>query len=259
MLNAIPISWISFGTLLRREIARFMIINRQTIFPQIITTSLYILIFGFSLGSQIKKIQGFSYIEFILPGLVLMSVITSSYNNASTFLFASRYDTSIQDVLLTPISYLQMVIAFTLGSMIRGLIVGLLVLATGLLLLKLSLYSVGIVALFLVLTSQIFVSFGLLVGLWAEQWDDLWTFMSYIVTPLIFLGGTFYSIQMLPTPWKWISLFNPILYMVNGFRYGIIGFHEFPIGLSLLILFSLGSLLFGLTVYLFKIGYKLKT
>ncbi|MBI3017843.1 MAG: ABC transporter permease [Deltaproteobacteria bacterium] len=259
MLNSLPISWISFGALLRREIARFMIINRQTIFPQIITTTLYILIFGFSLGSQIKHIQGFPYIEFILPGLVLMSVITSSYNNASTFLFSARYDYSIQDVLLTPLSYFQMIVAFTLGSMIRGLIVGLLVLSTGVFLLKLKIFSIGIVFLFLILTSQIFVSFGLLIGLWADQWDDLWTFISYVVTPLIFLGGTFYSIQMLPYPWKWISLFNPIFYMVNGFRYGIIGFHEFPIGLSLFILFVLGSALFTLTVYLFKIGYKLKT
>ena len=259
MLNSLPISWLSFGALLRREIARFMIINRQTIFPQIITTTLYILIFGFSLGSQIKHIQGFSYIEFILPGLVLMSVITSSYNNASTFLFSSRYDNSIQDVLLTPLSYFQMIVAFTLGSIIRGLIVGLLVLSTGVFLLKLKIFSIGIVFIFLILTSQIFVSFGLLIGLWADQWDDLWTFISYVVTPLIFLGGTFYSIQMLPYPWKWISLFNPIFYMVNGFRYGIIGFHEVPLGLSLLILLALGGALFTFTVHLFKIGYKLKT
>ncbi|HBQ20334.1 MAG TPA: ABC transporter [Deltaproteobacteria bacterium] len=251
--------WISLWTLIRREIARFMGMRNMTIFPQMISTALYIIIFGFSLGGRIKEIHGFHYIEFIFPGLVLMGVITSSYNNASNYLFMARYDTSIQDILLTPLSYLQMVFAFTIGSIIRGLIVGVLVLATGCILLKLPIYSMAATLIFLLLTSLIFASFGIITGLWAERWEDLALFINYIVTPLNFLGGIFYSIDMLPPWWRHLSLLNPIFYMVNGFRYGILGFNEIPLSISFALMSALSIFLFFWTVYLFKIGYKLKT
>lgn len=251
--------WVAFFTLARREIARFFVLKSMTIFPQLITTILYIIIFGFSLSGRIKEIHGFSYIEFIFPGLVLMGVILNSYNNAANTLFVCRYDFSIQDLLLTPLSYFQIALAYTLSSMIRGLVVGIFVLLCGKLLLNIHFFSLSILILFSLSTTMIFSSFGIMIGLWAERWDDVGLFITYIVTPLIFLGGIFYSIDMLPIWWQKVSLFNPIFFMVNGFRYGILGFQEFSLITSLLTVLSLQIVLFGWTVYLFKIGYKLKT
>ncbi len=253
------VHWIPFLTLVRREISRFLLMKSMTIFPQLITAVLYIIIFGYSLGGRIREIQGYPYIEFIFPGLVLMAVILSSYNNASTALFVARYDSSIQDILLTPLSYVQMVMAFTVASVIRGFLVGFLVLIVGDLMLHIPLYSWALTLLFFALTTLVFSSFGIIIGLWAERWEDVGLFINYIVTPLIFLGGIFYSIDMLPAFGKTISLLNPIFYMVNGFRYGILGHQEFPILLTFTIILLMAISMFATAVYLFRVGYKLKT
>lgn len=254
-----PDHWHAFFALTRREIQRFINFKSMTIFPQIVSTILYIVIFGFTLGGRITSIHGFRYIEFILPGLVLMALMMSSYSNGANFLFISRYDSSIQDVLLSPLSYFQMVLAYTLCSTIRGVLVGILVLICGMILLNLPLSSFLLSLYLLILTAQIFSSFGIIIGLWAERWDHIMLFLSYIVTPLSFLGGTFYSLDMLPSTWKIVNFLNPFYYMISSLRFGILGFEEFPMTYALLLLTCTGASLFIITVYLFKVGYKLKT
>lgn len=247
-----------FVTLLRRELRRFLILPNQTIVPPILTAVLYIMIFGFSLGSRINTIQGHPYIVYILPGLIMMGVINSGYSNSTTSLFIARYENFIQDLLVSPLSYLKMVSAYILSSMTRGLIVGTLTLAVSYVLLDVPLYAPGIMVTFLVLTAATFGAFGILVGLWAERWDHMAIFLNYLITPLVFLGGVFYDVQSLPSPWYQVSLFNPLFYMVDGFRYGMLGTSTLSPWVSGSVLVALLFLGTSLSLYLFKIGWKLR-
>lgn len=247
-----------FVTLLRRELRRFLILPNQTIVPPVLTTILYILIFGFSLGSSIKPVQGYSYITYILPGLIMMGVINSGYANSTTSLFIARYENFIQGLLVSPLSYFKMVTAYVLSSMARGLIVGILTLLVSYFFLELPLFSPVLMMFFMLLTSATFGSYGLLVGLWAERWDNIAIFLNYLITPLIFLGGVFYSVKTLPSPWREVSLCNPLFYMVDGFRYGMLGTSAvspwFSAGmLSILLVVGL-----SIALHLFRIGWKLR-
>lgn len=247
-----------FLTLLRRELKRFMILPNQTIVPPILTAVLYIIIFGYSLGSRIEPIEDFSYIVYILPGLIMLGVINSSYANSTTSLFIARYEHFIQDLLVSPLSYVKMVGAYVLSSTTRGLIVGTLTLILSYLLVQVPLFSPLLMALYMILTAATFGAYGILVGLWAERWDNIALFQNYLITPLIFLGGVFYSVETLPSPWKEISYFNPLFYMVDGFRYGMLGTSAVSPWISGSILMAL--LLAGTlsSMYLFKIGWKLR-
>lgn len=247
-----------FVTLLRRELRRFLILPNQTIVPPILTAVLYIMIFGFSLGTRINTIQGHPYIVYILPGLIMMGVINSGYSNSTTSLFIARYENFIQDLLVSPLSYLKMVSAYILSSMTRGLIVGILTLAVSYVLLDVPLYAPVIMVSFLVLTAATFGAFGILVGLWAERWDHMAIFLNYLITPLVFLGGVFYDVQSLPSPWYQVSLFNPLFYMVDGFRYGMLGTSTLSPWVSGSVLVALLFLGTSLSLYLFKIGWKLR-
>ena len=259
MLDRFPPHWIGFLSLVHREVARFMAYKSMTVFPPILTTILYIVVFGFSLGGRIQEIHTFSYIEFIIPGLVLMSVIMSAFNHSSGSIFMSKYDYSIQDVLLSPLSYFQMVMAFTLGGIIRGVLVGLLVLASGFILAHLTPHSISFTLLFLILTAQIFSSFGIWVGLWSERWDQQAFFMNFFLMPMIFLGGVFYAVNMLPPVWQFVNHLNPVYYMVSGIRYGMLNFQEVSPWTSLWIVLLSGFTLMSITIVLFRMGYKLKS
>lgn len=247
-----------FYTLLRRELRRFLSLPNQTIIPPILMTILYILIFGFSLGDRIKPIQGHSYIVYILPGLIMMGVINSSYSNSTTSLFIARYENFIQDLLVSPLSYVKMVTAYILSSMTRGMIVGLLILGVSFFMLDVVIYSPALMLLYMILTSATFGAFGILVGLWAERWDNIAIFLNYLITPLVFLGGVFYSVKSLPSPWREVSLFNPLFYMVDGFRYGMLGISYVSPLTSATVLLSLLIAGTSLSMYLFKIGWKLR-
>ncbi|MBI4040996.1 MAG: ABC transporter permease [Deltaproteobacteria bacterium] len=251
--------WAGFFSLSLREIERFLTMKSMTVFPPLISTALYIIVFGFFMGRQIVDIHGFSYIMFILPGLLLMSVTMNAFMNASSILYMARYDQTIQDVLLSPLSYFQIVSAYTVSSIVRGVLVGVLVCVAGVLLVRMPIHSPAILLLFLMISAQVFGSFGIMIGLRAEHWEHIAIYINFVVTPLTFLGGVFYSVSLLP-PWlKTLNLLNPMFYMVNGLRYGILGISEVSILGSFLITLLLGSTLLGITVYLFKIGYKLKT
>lgn len=221
------------------------------------STVLFILIFGFSLGSRIKEIEGFSYILFILPGLASMGTITNAYANTSTSLFMARMDYSIENLVAAPLSNLQLVSSFVLGGLFRGLLVGILPLLIAIPLVHLRVESWPLVILVLALTSVFFSCLGIISALWSEGWDNIATFTNFIITPFVYLGGVFYSIHMLPGFWQKISLANPIFYMVDALRHAVLGISDVTWSFSLGILAALAGGSFLFCVYLFRVGYKL--
>lgn len=249
---------IGFRTLLSREIHRFVALINQTIFPPVISSLLYILIFGYSLGSRIKEIDGFPYIQYIVPGLAMMGTITSAYSNTSTSLYVARMERYIEDILISPLSYLETALAFVLGGMIRGILVGAIILTTFSLVGGIGLNHLLYVLGFVVLVAAIFSCLGIISALRAEKMDHIMLFSNFFITPLVFLGGVFYSVKMLPGFWQEVSWFNPMLYMVNGLRYGVLGVSDVSPLFSLGLVTLLAGALFAFTVYLFRIGYKLR-
>jgi ABC-2 type transport system permease protein len=248
---------IRFKTLVVRECYRFLRLSGQTIFPPLASTILYILIFGYSLGSRIREIDGFSYILFILPGLAAMGTITNSYANTSTSLFMARMDYSIDNMVSAPLSNFQLVTSFVLGGLFRGMLVGTLPLLIAIPMTGLHVDKWPLVILVLAMTSVFFSCLGIISALWSEGWDNIATFTNFVVTPFVYLGGVFYSIHMLPGFWHKVSLANPIFYMVDALRHAVLGISDVPWTLSFGILgtLSVGSFLF--CVYLFRVGYKL--
>ncbi len=252
-------SLVPFKTLLRREVHRFLKLFSQTIIPPAITALLFILIFGYSIGSRITSIDGVSYMEYIIPGLLMMGVITSAYAHTSTSLFLMKFQGNIQEILITPMSYMEVVLAMNLGGIVRGLIVGSMILIIALLFSPITILHAFYLLFFVLLVSLIFSCAGFLTALWAENFDQLNIFITFLITPLIYLGGVFYSINMLPPFWSNVSHFNPVLYMVNGVRYGFIGLTDVPLASAVSLVVALAAVSFGLSVYLFKKGYSLKS
>jgi len=248
---------IGFYTLIGREYYRFARLSKQTVFPPVLTTLLFVLIFGFSLGSKIREIHGFSYIVFILPGLAAMGVLTNSYANTSTSLYMTRLDRSIENILAAPLSSLMIVTAFVIGGLMRGVIIGVVTLLIAYLCVPMPFPHLGWSILVIVLSSITFSSLGILSALWAESWDHIATFTNFFITPFVYLGGVFYSVQMLPPFWHRVSLFNPIFYAVDALRWGTIGVGDLPFWIPLSALSAAALLSFGACVLLFKRGYKL--
>ncbi|HET6361205.1 MAG TPA: ABC transporter permease [Gemmatimonadota bacterium] len=248
-----------FWTLTRREVGRFLVLWRQTVFPPILSALLYILIFGEALGSRIQLIDGWPYTEYILPGLAMMGVLTSAYANSSSSLFVAKHEQYINDVLIAPLSYWEVVLAYTLGAMVRGLIVGILILGVGMAVIDLPIRHPWTAMAFLVVVSALLSCAGMIMALWSESWDHVMLLLNFVITPLVFLGGVFYSIHMLPPFWRGVSLFNPIFYMINGLRYGVLGVADASPAWSLALSSVLAAGLFAWTVHLFRVGYKLKS
>ena len=246
-----------FKTLILREIYRFARLMGQTIAPPIVSTLLFILIFGFSLGSRIKQIEGFPYILFILPGLAAMGVITNSYANTSTSLFMARMDRSIENMVSSPLSPLQLVSALVIGGLMRGLIVGFLTLVIAMPIVGLKIEYWSLTFLVLSLTSIFFSCLGIISALWSEGWDQIAIFTNFVITPFIYLGGVFYSILMLPPFWQKISRFNPIFYLVDSLRFAVLGHSDVAWWFSLGFLGLCAAFSFAVCLILFKRGYKL--
>ena len=204
------INWIGFSTLTYREISRFFSVWRQTIVPGLITSGLYMIIFGLTLQKRISEIDGVSYTIYILPGLIMMNVITNALNNTASSMLQMKLLQQMQDMLITPLSNFEMALAFIIGGTLRGFINGILVLLLGMFLVQMPVEKPLLVLFLLFIVSWAFSSAGLLVGILSETWDNIATILNFFVTPLIFLGGVFYSIDMLPPFWRQISLVNPI-------------------------------------------------
>jgi ABC-2 type transport system permease protein len=252
-------NWVGFRTLLWRETGRFLVLWKQTVLPPILSSILYILIFGYSLGSRIREIEGFPYTEFLLPGLAMMGIMNAAYANSSSSLFMAKREYYLNDILIAPISYWETVLAFTAGAMARGILVGVVILATGVVLADLPWTHGFYIVAFTILVSGLLSCVGLLVGLWAQTWDNIMLASNFFITPLVFLGGVFYSIHMLPPFWKTLSHFNPLFYMINGMRYGVLGVEDASPALSLILTAALTAAAFAATVALFRTGYRLKS
>ncbi|MBI3541098.1 MAG: ABC transporter permease [Deltaproteobacteria bacterium] len=248
---------IGFLTLIEREFYRFSRLAAQTIVPPVITTLLFILIFGYSLGGKIESISGFHYIVFILPGLVGMGVITNSYSNTSTSLFMARMDRSIENVIVMPLSSFRIVMAFVIGGVTRGVVVGGVTLLVAKLMTGLPIHHLSLMIFFLLLISSVFSSLGVISALLAEDWDHLATFSTFVITPFIYLGGTFYSVTMLPGIWKKIAFFNPMFYFIDSFRWSVLGVTDLSPWLSGGVTLSFAFLSLIIAILMFRRGYKL--
>ena len=252
------INWIGFKTLTFREISRFFSVWNQTIVPGLITSGLYMIIFGLTLEKRITEINGVSYTIYILPGLIMMNVITNALNNTASSMLQMKLLQQMQDMLITPLSNFEMAIAFIIGGTVRGVINGILVLLLGIFLVQMPVEKPLLVLFLLFLVSWAFSSAGLIIGIVSETWDSIATILNFFVTPLIFLGGVFYSIDMLPPFWRSISLINPIYYVINGLRYSILNIGDTSFSISIIIT-SLMTLFFtAIAIWLFKIGYRIK-
>ncbi len=230
----------------------------QTVASPVISTSLYFVVFGAAIGSSIESIDGVSYGVFIVPGLVMLSLLTQSISNASFGIFFPRFTGTIYEVLSAPISYFEVMIGYVGAAASKSLIVGTIILLTANLFVDLEIAHPFLMVLFLVLTCISFSLFGFIIGLWANNFEKLQLIPLLVITPLVFLGGSFYSIDMLPPAWQTISLFNPVLYLISGFRWSFFEVADVSVlvSLGMISLFLLGCLL--LVWWMFKTGYRLK-
>lgn len=249
---------IGFYTMVRKDVIRIFRIWSQTILPPIITTALYFAIFGGFIGSQVQDIEGYSYMQYIMPGLVMMTLITSAYmNTVSTFYFA-KFIKNIEELLVSPMPSWVIIAGFVAGGVIRAFIVGVLVVMTSLFFTHLTIFSIGIVFAAAFLTAFLFSLAGIVNGFFAKSFDAISIIPTFVLTPLTYLGGVFYSIELLPEPWRTLSLWNPILYMVNAFRYGFLGVADTNIMLSFGVLIALTVIFFAITLWLFIKGAGFK-
>ena len=249
---------VGFWSLVRREITRFVSVFNQTILPPIISSFLYIFIFGFSIGSHLGNIHGFSYLHYLVPGLMMMYVIEGSYVNTSSSLFISRWTNYIEELLVTPLSYIEMVMAILIGGIVRVSMIAVGVWGVSLLFVQALPAHPLVMLFFLIFVSLIFSSLGMIVALFAEEFEHLSIASIFIITPLIFMGGVFNSTAMMPSALRWIAFFNPIFYMINGLRYAMLGVSDAPVWVSVAVVLVFFTFLFSATVYLFRIGFKLR-
>jgi len=215
-------NFVGFATLVKREFKRTLMIINQVVWPPVITTLLFLFIFGVGLGAAVPTMNGVRYILFLLPGLVMLNVISSSYDESSSSLFQQRFQMSIQELLIAPLSELELLLGYLVGSILRGLAIGALVIAIGLIVLHATPQN-GWVLFFMFVTSLLFSSIGMIAGLLAKTFDNLAILTTFVITPLTYVGGVFTSIHALPALIQKISLFNPMLYMIDGLRFGYIG------------------------------------
>lgn len=249
---------VAYYTIVRKEVVRFMRIWSQTLLPPLITQSLYFIIFGTFIGSQVRDINGVSYMAFIVPGLVMMAVINSSFQNVVGSFFSTKFMHNVDELLVSPTPSWIVVAGYVTGGALRGLLVGLIVFGVSIFFTQPVIHNMAIITLFIVLTSIVFSLGGFVNALFAKKFDDISIFPTFILIPLIYFGGVFYSIQDLPEIWQSISRFNPILYMVDGFRYGFHGFSDVNLSLSVAILIGFTMLLTMVSLYLMKKGIGLK-
>lgn len=253
-----PSLWVPYYTMLRNDFVRIIRIWSQTLLPPVVTTSLYFIVFGAFIGAQIAPIHGFSYMQFIVPGLIMMSVITSSYmNTVSTFYFA-KWTKTLDEILVSPMPDWLVILGFVSGGVLRGLLVGLLVAIVALFFTHLAIFNLAVLVLAVVLTSVLFSIAGLINGVFAKGFDGISIVPTFVLTPLTYLGGIFYSVEMLPEFWQKVSLFNPILYMVNAFRWGFLGISDIPLATCFGVLAGITVVLLAVTAYLFRNGIGLK-
>jgi ABC-2 type transport system permease protein len=246
--------WIAYITIARKEVLRFSRIWVQTIIPPVITVTLYFIIFGNLIGNRIGEMDGMLYIDFIMPGLIMMSIITNSYANVVSSFYGAKFSKHIEEMLVSPIPNIIILLGFLTGGMARGLTVGSAVTLVSLIFTNFNIEHPLITISIAVLTALLFSLAGLINGVYAKSFDDISIIPTFILTPLTYLGGIFYSIQLLPEFWQSVSLGNPILYMVNGFRYGFLGISDINIAVAFSVIIAFIIVLFQVCMGLLNRG-----
>lgn len=250
--------WIAFLTILRKEINRFTRIWVQTLLPPAITMILYFVIFGKLIGSRIGDMGGFSYIEFVAPGLIMMAVITNAYANVSSSFFSAKFQRSVEELLVSPTPNYIILLGYVMGGVARGVAVGLIVTAMSLFFTDLHIHHWFTTLFIVFMTSVLFSIAGFINAIYASTFDDVSIIPTFVLTPLTYFGGVFYSINLLPEFWQQVSVLNPILHMVNAFRYGMLGISDLHIGMALVGLTAFVAILFVIAMHLLKTGKRLR-
>ena len=249
----------AFKTILIKEYLRFIRIWIQTILPPAITTTLYFIIFGSLIGSQIGDMDGIRYMDYIVPGLILMAVITNAYANVVSSFYSSKFQRHVEEMLVSPTPNYIILLGYVAGGMARGIIVGTVVTLVSLVFSDISIQNYWLTTLVIMLTASMFSMAGFINGIYANSFDDISIVPTFILTPLTYLGGVFYTIKLLPEFWQSVSLVNPILYMVNAFRYGIIGVSDIDISYAFAIIIGFNIILFGWALTLLNRGVGIRT
>lgn len=250
---------IAYSTIVIKEVTRFSRIWVQTILPPAVSMTLYFIIFGNLIGPRIGPMDGFSYMAYIAPGIVMMSIINNSYSNVVSSFFGAKYQMHIEEMLVAPVPSIIILAGYVTGGVARGLLVGVVVTIVALFFTELQVHNYLVVVAVVVLTAIVFSLGGMINAIFAKKFDDISIVPTFILTPLMYLGGVFYSINLLPEFWQTVSKFNPILYMVNAFRYGILGVSDINIGAAFAIIFVFIFVLGGYALYLLSKGTGIKT
>lgn len=251
--------WIALSTIVRKEIVRFTRIWGQTLLPPVITMALYFVIFGTLIGSRIGEMDGFSYMEFVVPGLIMMSIITNSYSNVVSSFFSVKFQRSIEEVLVSPTPNYIILLGYVSGGVARGLLVGIIVTLVSLFFTDLKIYSLVITTSIVILTAVVFALAGFLNALFARSFDDISIIPTFVLTPLTYLGGVFYSISLLSDFWQGVSKLNPILYMVNAFRFGILGISDINVAIAFIGVTVFILILASICLWLLANGARLRS
>ena len=246
--------WIAYLTIIRKEILRFTRIWVQTIIPPVVMVALYFVIFGNLIGQRIGEMDGMLYVDFIMPGLVMMSIITNSYTNVVSSFYGAKYSRHIEEIQIAPVPDLVILLGFMTGGMARGISVGIAVTLVSLLFTNFSVHSPLVVLVVALLTSCLFALAGLINAIFANSFDDITIIPTFVLTPLTYLGGIFYSIKLLPEFWQQVSLGNPILYMVNSFRYGFRGSSDIELSTAIMVILFFIAVLFTICLTLLSRG-----
>ena len=250
--------YIAFMTILRKEIKRYLRIWPQTLLPSAITMSLYFVIFGTLIGSRIGEMGGFSYMQFVVPGLIMMAIVTNSYSNVVSSFFGSKFNHSVEELLVSPTPNYVILMGYVLGGVTRGLFVATVVTLVSLFFTRLHIHSYFVVVVIVLMTSTLFALAGFINAVFANSFDDISIIPTFVLTPLIYLGGVFYSMELLPHFWAGVSKLNPLVYVVNAFRYGVLGVSDvsLPISFGMIALFTVAA--FSYSMHLLNSGKRLR-
>lgn len=252
-------NWVAFRTIVVREIMRFIRIWVQTLTPPVINAVLYFIIFGSLIGSRIGEMGGLSYMEYIVPGVVMMGVIVNSYSNVVSSFFGAKYQHFIEELLVSPVRNSTILLGYVIGGVCRGLLVGLLVLGVSMVFTELRVQSWLPTLVFTVLTAMLFATLGLINAIFARNFDDITIVPNFVLTPLTYFGGVFYTISLLPPLWQTLSQFNPVFYIINGFRYGMLGTADVGLAQAFAVVLVLVIAAMSVALWLLNRGTRLKS
>lgn len=248
----------AFMTIVRKEVRRYLRIWTQTLLPSAITMSLYFVIFGSLIGSRIGEMGGFSYMEFVVPGLIMMAIVTNSYSNVVSSFFGSKFNHSVEELLVSPTPNYVILMGYVVGGVSRGLLVAIVVTLVSMFFTRLHIHNYFIVIAIVLMTSTLFALAGFINAVFANSFDDISIIPTFVLTPLIYLGGVFYSMDLLPDFWAAVSKLNPLVYVVNAFRYGVLGVSDVSLGFSFGMIALFTAIAFAYSMHLLNTGKRLR-